>query len=154
MVNKKLFYCFIVILLLGIFVFAFSANIAFAADPIIDAAPTGEINCDKTSTTYNPNNAEYCGDYELNDMVGKIIRVSEIILGLVGSLALLFFIYGGVMFLISSGSQERVTQAKQIIVGAVIGIVIVFTSYMIINFVAGALGITVEGGILQSGWLE
>ena len=57
------------------------------------------------------------------------------------------------MFLISSGSAEKVTQAKQIIVGAVIGLTIIFTSYMIITFVAQALGIQ-TGGILQSDWFQ
>ncbi len=63
------------------------------------------------------------------------------ILGITGSLALLAFIAGGIMFLISAGSSERVTRAKQILLGAVIGLVIVFTSFMIIQFVYTALGI-------------
>ena len=94
------------------------------------------------------------GDYTLNEMMQVFVNVSEWILGIVGSLALLMFIYGGVMFLISGGSAEKVTQAKQIIAGAVIGLVIVFTSYIIITFAAQALGIEVTGGILQSGWLQ
>jgi hypothetical protein len=148
MSNKKLFYCFIASLFLGIFVFVLSVNIVSAA-----------TECDaeyKTIQNYgifeNFKNCRDCGNCDLNDFAQIAIAISNLILGLVGSLALLFFIYGGIMFLISSGSQERVTQAKQIIVGAVIGIVIVFTSYMIINFVAGALGI--KGGILQSDWFK
>jgi len=88
--------------------------------------------------------------YTLNDFVRVLVRASQIILGIVGSLALLMFIYGGVIFLISAGNSEKVAQAKQIIVSAVIGLIIVFTSYMIINFAAKAMGI--EGNILQTGW--
>jgi len=41
-----------------------------------------------------------------------------------------------------------VTKAKEIIVGAVIGLVIVFTSYMIIQFTMDALGIEkAKGGV-------
>jgi hypothetical protein len=80
------------------------------------------------------------GDYTLNDFVTVFINIATWILGITGSLALLFFIYGGVMFLISGGSSERVQQAKQIIIGSIIGVVIVLTSFMIINTILISLG--------------
>lgn len=80
------------------------------------------------------------GDYSLNDFVQLAVNVSEKILGLVGSLALLAFVYGGIVFLISGGSSEKVEKGKQILIGAVIGLVIVFASYMIIQFTMDALG--------------
>ena len=79
------------------------------------------------------------------------INYYERVLGIVGSLALLMFIYGGFMFLISSGNSEKVTQAKQIIVSAVIGLVIVFASYMIIQFIFTALEIPKAG---EGGWAD
>jgi len=81
------------------------------------------------------------GTCELNDFVRVFSFYYERVLGFVGSIALLMFIYGGIMFLVSSGSSEKVTQAKQIIIGAVIGLIIVFASYTIIQFVFDALGI-------------
>lgn len=82
------------------------------------------------------------GDCTLNDFVVVMVRASELILGVTGSLALAFFIYGGIMFMVSGGNSDRVNQAKQILIGAVIGLIIVFTSYMIINFIVkDALGI-------------
>jgi hypothetical protein len=81
------------------------------------------------------------GDYQLNDVVILIITASNLILRFVGSLALLFFIYGGIMFLISSGNTEQVTKAKSIVKAAVIGLIIVFASFLIISFVLKALGV-------------
>ncbi|MCX6797955.1 MAG: hypothetical protein NTX66_01905, partial [Candidatus Falkowbacteria bacterium] len=81
-----------------------------------------------------------CGDYTLNDFVELGVNVSEIILGLVGSLSLLMFIYGGISFLISAGNAESITKARKIIIAAVIGLAIVFTSYIIISFVLHGLG--------------
>lgn len=81
------------------------------------------------------------GDCELDDFARLMVQIAQIILGLVGSLSLLAFVYGGIMFIISGGSSERVTKAKQILTGAIIGLVIVFTSYAIITFVFTALGI-------------
>lgn len=94
------------------------------------------------------------GDYTLNDFMNKVVGLARWILGITGSLALLFFIYGGVMFLISGGNSERVTKAKQIIIGAVIGLIIVFTAYMIIGFVMKTMGATSITGWATSDWFQ
>lgn len=86
--------------------------------------------------------ATYCGDYTLNDFVRLAILASQWILGIVGSLSLIMFIYGGFMFLISSGSSDKVGQAKKIITAAIIGLIIVFSSWLIIRFVTQAIGAT------------
>ncbi|MDO8668279.1 MAG: pilin [bacterium] len=88
-----------------------------------------------------PDGSPNCGNYTLNDMVGLVLKISEFILGLVGSLALLAFVYGGIMWIISAGNAERVDIGKKAIIGAVVGLAIVFTSFMIIQLVYSALGI-------------
>lgn len=85
-------------------------------------------------------NSDNCGDYTLDDFVKLGVNVSNIILGLVGSLSLLMFVYGGVSFLISAGNAEAVSKARKIIVAAVLGLAIVFASYIIIQFVLEGLG--------------
>ncbi len=85
------------------------------------------------------------GEYTLNDILAIAIGASRWILGIVGSLALVMFIYGGFMFLISAGSSEKIGQAKKIIVAAVIGLLIVFASYLIIKFVLQSLGLNWKG---------
>jgi len=75
-------------------------------------------------------------------MARTAITISEFILGIVGSLALLAFVAGGLMWMLSAGNPEWVTRGKQTIIGAVIGLVVVFTSYTIIYFVYKSLGIT------------
>lgn len=85
--------------------------------------------------------ATYCGNYEINDFIVLAINIARWILGIVGSLSLVMFIYGGFMFLISAGASESVNKAKQIIVAAVIGLAIVFSSYLIIKFTLDSMGI-------------
>jgi hypothetical protein len=80
------------------------------------------------------------GDCQLNNFVFIAIWVWNWILGISGSLTLLFFIYGGFTFLISGGSSERVTKGKTILINSIIGLVIIFTSYMIVGFVLKNLG--------------
>lgn len=80
------------------------------------------------------------GNCTLNDVTTLFVNMARIILGVTGSLALLAFVYGGILFLVSGGSSERVNKAKQILVGASLGVVIVLASYTIIEFVITALG--------------
>jgi hypothetical protein len=107
-----------------------SIQMVSAAGLVPDAS--GTASCNGTAT--------YCGDYTLGDFIKLAVLASQWILGIVGSLSLIMFIYGGFMFLISSGSSDKVGQAKKIIIAAVIGLLIVFSSYLIIKFVVGALG--------------
>ena len=82
------------------------------------------------------------GDCSLNNIVQVGVNATQILLGLSGSVALLFFIYGGVTFLISGGSAEKVTKGKTIITNAIIGLVLIFISFTIIQFSMEALGYT------------
>lgn len=89
---------------------------------------------------YTNSSCRDTGDCELSDFVSIFAGVYDIILGIVGSIALLMIVIGGVMFLISGGNQERVVQGKKIIVSSFIGLLIVFASYLIIRTVLTGLG--------------
>jgi len=60
------------------------------------------------------------------ELIGQIINA---ILGIVGSLALLMFVFGGLTWMTSSGSPEKIKKGKDIIVWAAIGLAIVFSAY-------------------------
>ena len=130
------------ILLLLISIFSVSALIVHA-EPLLNA-DSGDL--DKTSTCMTT------GSCELNDFTRVAINVAKIILGIVGSLALLAFVAGGLMMMLSAGNPEWVTRGKQTLIGAVVGLTIVFTSYAIIQLVFTSLGIS--GGWSTTGWFK
>ena len=55
------------------------------------------------------------------------------VLGLIAGIALIFFIYGGFMMLISGGSEERITKGKGTLLWASVGLIVVFGSYAIVR---------------------
>lgn len=65
-------------------------------------------------------------------IIGNVIKV---VLGIVGSLALIIFIYGGLMWMTSSGNTERIKKGRDTLVWAAIGLMVIFGSYTVINFV-------------------
>lgn len=69
-------------------------------------------------------------------LIGTIINVA---FSLIGVIFLLLMVYGGFLWMTARGNQQQVTQAKDLIVAAVIGIVIVMLAYAITSFVLDAL---------------
>lgn len=86
----------------------------------------------------------------LNDLLSILVRLSKLMLGVLGTAAFAMFIYGGFVFLLSQGNQERVSKGKSILLNAVIGILVVFISWTLINFVVNAFSVG-RGGLGQTG---
>lgn len=70
------------------------------------------------------------------ELIGKIINA---VMGLIGSIALLMFIYGGFTWLTSAGNTEKVKKGKDILVWAAIGLVFIFSSYALVNFIINSI---------------
>lgn len=65
-------------------------------------------------------------------IVGNIIRAT---LGIVGSIALLMFIIGGFTWMLAQGNTEKVKKAREIMIWAGLGLLVIFASYIIVNFI-------------------
>ncbi len=70
-------------------------------------------------------------------IIGRIIKA---VLGLSGIIALLMFVYGGVLYMLDMGEGARMKKGKDAIKNAVIGLIIIFTSYTLVDVVLQALG--------------
>lgn len=79
------------------------------------------------SAGYETNEAMVVEDY--------VSLVISIVLSLLGAIFLALMIYGGILWMTASGNEERVKRAKDLIVQALIGLVIVLASYAISYFV-------------------
>ncbi len=80
-----------------------------------------------------------CGDCTLNDMLWMGANVANIILRYLGVAALALFVAGGIIWMTSGGAPEKVNQGKNIIKGAVIGLVIVLGAYFTVNYILDIL---------------
>jgi hypothetical protein len=69
-------------------------------------------------------------------LIGKVISAA---LGIVGSLALLMFIYGGFTWMLAAGNENAVTKGKNILTWAAIGMAVIFASYSLVSFVINSL---------------
>ena len=76
------------------------------------------------------------GDATPEELIGRVISA---VLGISGSLALLMFIYGGFTWMLSGGNSEKVTKGKNTLVWASIGLVVIFSSYALVNLIFDSL---------------
>jgi len=121
----KKFQLFLTIVILFIIVFSFPYLCNAGGDE--KDCPTGQVCLDNPLGIDSP-----------QEFIGRIIRA---ILGIVGSLALVMFIYGGFNIMTAAGTAEKVEKGKQILVWATIGLIVIFTSYALVKFVFTSLGV-------------
>jgi hypothetical protein len=57
-------------------------------------------------------------------------------------LALFFLVYGGIRWIISGGDKQKIAQARGTLTYAIIGLLVVFLSFFIINLIGGAFGVS------------
>ena len=70
---------------------------------------------------------------------GVFKQITNTILYIVGVVAVIMLIIGGVKYVISGGDSKKVTDAKNTVLYAIIGLVIAFLAFAIVNFVVSAL---------------
>ncbi len=70
---------------------------------------------------------------------GVFKQVTNTILYIVGIIAVIMLIIGGIKYVVSGGDSKKVTDAKNTVLYAIIGLVIAFLAFAIVNFVSSAL---------------
>ena len=76
---------------------------------------------------------------DLFGSTGVFKQVTNTILYIVSIIAVIMLIIGGIKYVVSGGDSKKVTDAKNTVLYAIIGLVICFLSFAIINFVISAL---------------
>jgi len=69
---------------------------------------------------------------DIRVIIANIIRVA---LSLLGIIAVSLVIYGGYLYMTAGGNEEQVASAKNVLKNAVIGLIIILSSYAIVSFV-------------------
>lgn len=68
--------------------------------------------------------------------IGFIIQT---LFGIIGSVALLIFVYGGMTWMLAQGDQGKIKDGRETMVWAALGLMVVFGSYTIVRYILQAL---------------
>lgn len=64
-----------------------------------------------------------------------IANLIKLLLGFMGSITLLMFVYSGVTWMLAAGNAEKVKRAKDTMVWATLGLVAVFGGYVVFRII-------------------
>lgn len=108
------------------------------------------VDCPTDTTAVNFKNGTKCAKPtgvvdNLTGSEGVFAVVANILLFLVGAVAVIMLIIGGLRYVTSNGDQNAVTGAKNTIMYAIIGIIVAFLAYAGVQFVTSQL--TVGTGV-------
>ncbi len=130
---KKIF-SDLIVLLWG-FCFLFFMNMNFVQAQVKKDVFKEKIqgNLSQTAAGFDQRSITSGGDatQRLVLMIGDIIGM---VLSLIGVIALGYVIYGGYLWISSQGNAEKAAEARRIIVNSVIAVVIVGSSYLIVDY--------------------
>lgn len=142
--NKlKLFFASALAVAVMMPIFALVPAVANAADPtnnlnINSALCNGVNNSNTPDASCTVSEAE--GANKVQDMVNKVVSIFSWVVGIV---SVIMIIFGGFKYITSGGDSNGVTSAKNTIMFAIVGLVIVALAQVIVKFVIG----TVDKGI-------
>lgn len=116
--------------------------LAFAAAAIPSAPALAQTDCPTTAGGQNLNltSGANCakGQGQQTDLFGQsgvFKRITDVMLFLIGAISVIMLIIGGVRYVLSGGESAKVSEAKNTILYAVIGVVVAILAYAVVNFV-------------------
>lgn len=119
--------------------------VAALAVGVVFADPTGNIAlaaCDPSQGISGGIDCANPGDsvpQSLFDQGGIFTTIVNVLLFVIGAISVIMLIIGGIRYTISGGDQTNVTAAKNTIMYALIGLVIAFLAYAVVNWVLTAI---------------
>jgi ABC-type Fe3+ transport system permease subunit len=111
-----------------------SVMLAAIALPVIGFSTDVSAQALQQACQSNPN-ASICQPGQNGDIGDIIAIVVNTLLYIIGAISVIMIIIGGIRYTTSAGDSSGVTAAKNTILYAVIGLVIAFVSYAIVNWV-------------------
>jgi lysylphosphatidylglycerol synthetase-like protein (DUF2156 family) len=119
-------------------IFGFAAPLAVSATAFADIAPP-QVNanlCSGANGDLTGNGPQNCDDANAgkaaNALVANVINILSVVVGII---AVIMIIYAGFRYVSSGGREDAVKGAKNTILYAIIGLVIVALAQIIVHFV-------------------
>ena len=102
------------------------------------SAYSGNV-CDYLSSGSAEYKANGCGGSSTVELKNAITDIISAVIGVLGIVAAIFIVVGGVNYMTSAGDPSKIEKAKKTILWAVIGLIIASLTFVIVNFVVKGL---------------
>ena len=72
---------------------------------------------------------------QTSDLKGSIADIVNIVLGFLGIVAVIIILAGGFKWMTAGGNEDKVAEARQMVIQGLIGLVVIFAAWAIASFV-------------------
>lgn len=121
--KSKIKYSHFLFLTVFLFIALFFANTSSAA----------LVNCG------GYNQAGVVTQCSIGDLIGTIKLIINYLLSFAWLVSVLFIVISGVRMILAQGNEEALTTAKASLTNAIVGFIIILTSFIVLNLVVGFL---------------
>ncbi len=111
----------------AIFVFGIMLPLLVSAQTAPPTSKLDQIKADAKKLNQLPN-----GMSDPSVVIGLGIKA---LMMFMGAIMFLLVVYGGVLWMTAAGNSERISKAKNIIIWSALGVAVMLSSYIIVNFV-------------------
>ena len=80
-----------------------------------------------------------CGQDDIGRVEDSSLYIINVALGIIGLVAVIFIIVGGVQYVTSAGDSGKAAKARNTILYSVIGLIVAILAFAIVNFVLDAI---------------
>jgi hypothetical protein len=117
--------------------------------PLALAAPVSASNasalCEGSGGTWKDDskapNGGICSSADGRTVAGTLQQVTDVLIFIIGAVAVIMVIVGGIRYVTSSGDQSALQGAKNTIMYSLIGVVVAFMAYALVRFIIAAFNI-------------
>ncbi len=134
---KKLFF-----LIQGLFVYPFLALPAFAQSPTPNPVSINPCNTDPAKGPVVSSTADILCKLGGTNIANTIQNIMVFFVMLAVVIALLYLLYGGIKWITSGGEKTSVEAARNHIIAAIMGLIVVFLAIFILSIILAGFGIS------------
>ena len=113
-----------------------AASSVLAVSPVMAAGGTCPAGSKQTSYT---NSIAECNIEKDTTLMATVNKIINVILGVLGIVAVVIIVLGGVQYTTSAGDPGKVKKAKDTILYGIIGLVVALLAFAVVNFVLSSV---------------
>ena len=116
-----------------------AAGAGILVTSVSGAASVSAVNCPTNSIRTTANSLAECNLVADNSLMPTVGTIIDVILGVLGIVAVAVIILGGVQYTTSTGDPAKIKKAKDTILYGVVGLVVALLAYAIVNFILSSV---------------
>lgn len=86
---------------------------------------------------------------DVTDPRDMAVNIVQFLMTFLGIIAVVIILYGGFLWMTAAGNEDKVATAKKVIIAGAIGLAVIISAYVIVNFVITTTNSVITTGTVQ-----